>query len=170
MFVGVLGPLFFGLSFVQSAVAIGVGTLPGSATHGYLSSMGPRTGLPQMVAGRSAFGFAGNAIPSILNSVMAGVGGFAVNSVSGALALTTLTGMPGVLSLVLVVAVQVVVACFGHNLVHVFERFAFPVLAVIFLLATVVIFSKADLGAPSSGGGVGGFLVLASAAFGYAAS
>jgi nucleobase:cation symporter-1, NCS1 family len=169
VFVGVLGPLFFGLSFVQSAAAIVLGTALGSVTHGYLSSMGPKTGLPQMVAGRSAFGFAGNAIPSGINSVMAGVGWFAVNSVSGALALTALTGMPGVLSLLVVVAIQVVVAFFGHNLVHVFERFAFPVLAVIFLVATVLIFSKSHLGAPSSGGGIGGFLVLTSAAFGYAA-
>ena len=169
VFVGVLGPLFFGLSFVQSAAAIVLGSALGSATHGYLSSMGPKTGLPQMVAGRSAFGFLGNAIPCVINSVMAGIGWFAVNSVSGALALTTLTGMPGVLSLVIVVAVQVVVAFFGHNLVHVFERYAFPVLAVIFLVATVITFSKAHLGAPGGGGGIGGFLVLTSAAFGYAA-
>lgn len=169
VFVGVLGPLFFGLSFVQSAGAIVLGTALGSATHGYLSSGGPKTGLPQMVASRSAFGFLGNAIPSLINSVMAGIGWFAVNSVSGALALTALTGMPQVLSLLIVVVLQVVVAFFGHNLVHVFERYAFPVLALIFLVATVVTFAKANLGAPGSGGGIGGFLVLTSAAFGYAA-
>jgi purine-cytosine permease-like protein len=169
VFVGVLGPLFFGLSFVQSAIAILVGTALGSLTHGYLSAMGPRSGFPQMVAARSAFGFLGNVVPCVINAVMAGIGWFAVNSVSGALALNALTGMPPLLSLALVVAVQVVVAFFGHNLVHQFERFAFPVLAVIFLSATVVTFAKADLGAPGSGGGTGGFLVLASAAFGYAA-
>jgi nucleobase:cation symporter-1, NCS1 family len=169
VFVGVLGTLFFGLNFAQSAAAIVIGTGLGSLTHGYLSTMGPKTGLPQMVAGRSAFGFLGNAIPSLLNSVMAGIGWFAVNSVSGALALNTLTGMPDVLCLLIVVVAQVVVAFFGYNLVHVFERYAFPVLAVIFLVATVIIFSKAHLGTPSSGGGIGGFLVLAAAAFGYAA-
>jgi purine-cytosine permease-like protein len=89
--------------------------------------------------------------------------------VSGALALNTLTGLPGVLSLLIVVAVQVVVAFFGHNLVHVFERYAFPVLAVIFLVAALITFSKAHLDAAGTGGGVGGFLVLTSAAFGYAA-
>ncbi|MGZ4437281.1 MAG: purine-cytosine permease family protein [Nocardioides sp.] len=169
VFVGVLGPLFFGLSFAQSAAAIVLGTVLGSATHGYLSAMGPKTGLPQMVAGRSAFGFLGNAIPSVINSVMGGIGWFAVNSVSGALALATLTGLPGVVSLLIVVALQVVVAFFGHNLVHVFERYAFPVLAVIFLVATVITFSKSHLGAPGQGGGIGGFLVLTAASFGYAA-
>ena len=169
IYVGVLGTLFFGLSFWQSALAIVIGSALGSLTHGYLSSMGPRTGLPQMVAARSAFGFAGNAIPALLNSLMAGIGWFAVNSVSGALALSSLTGLPGPVCLLAVVLVQVVVAFFGYNLVQVFERYAFPVLAVIFLVATVIVLGKAHLGAPSQGGGIGGFLVLVSASFGYAA-
>jgi len=39
------------------------------------------------------------------------------------------------------------VAFFGHNLVHMFERWAFPVLVVIFAIASVVIVSKAHTGA-----------------------
>ena len=37
---------------------------------------------------------------------------------------------------------QIAVAFFGHNLVHAFEQYAFPLLAVIFLIASVVILSK----------------------------
>ena len=136
VFVGVIGTLFFGLSFTQAALAIVLGTALGSITHGYLSTMGPRTGLPQMVAARSAFGFWGNALPAVISSAMAGIGWFAVNSVSGALALSSLTDLPKLASLLIVVGVQVVVAFFGYNFVHVFERFAFPVLGVIFLVAT----------------------------------
>jgi NCS1 family nucleobase:cation symporter-1 len=169
VFVGVIGTLFFGLSFTQAALAIVIGTALGSITHGYLSTMGPRTGLPQMVASRSAFGFWGNALPAVISSVMAGIGWFAVNSVSGALALSALTDLPGVVCLLVVVGVQVVVAFFGHNFVHVFQRFAFPVLAVIFLVAIVIVFTKAEPGAPGGGGGFGGFMLLASASFGYAA-
>ncbi|MFC6343050.1 purine-cytosine permease family protein [Nocardioides hankookensis] len=169
VFVGVIGTLFFGLSFAQAALAIVLGTALGSITHGYLSTMGPRTGLPQMVASRTAFGFWGNAVPAVISSVMAGIGWFAVNSVSGALALSALTDLPGVACLLVVVGIQVVVAFFGHNFVHVFERFAFPVLAVIFLVAIVIVFTKADPGAPGGGGGFGGFMLLASASFGYAA-
>ncbi|MBZ5741234.1 purine-cytosine permease family protein [Nocardioides mangrovi] len=169
VFVGVIGTLFFGLSFTQAALAILLGTALGAITHGYLSTMGPRTGLPQMVASRTAFGFWGNALPAVVSSVMAGIGWFAVNSVSGALALASLTDLPDVVCLLIVVGIQVVVAFFGHNFVHVFERFAFPVLAVIFLVAIVVVFTKADPGAPSGGGGFGGFMLLASASFGYAA-
>ena len=169
VFVGALGTLFFGLGFGQAATAIVVGTLGGSLTHGYLSTMGPRTGLPQMVAARSAFGFAGNAIPSTVNALTAGIGWFAVNSVSGALALASLTDLPDVLCLLVVVVAQVLVAFFGYNLVHVFERYAFPVLAVVFVTAAVIVFTKADPGSAPGGGGFAGWMLLAAASFGYAA-
>ena len=46
-----------------------------------------------------AFGFKGNAVPSVLMSVTAGVGWFATNSVSGAFALSTLFGIGPLLGL-----------------------------------------------------------------------
>jgi nucleobase:cation symporter-1, NCS1 family len=171
VFVGVIGVLFFGLSFWMAALAILVGTAGGALTHGVLSSWGPKHGLPQMVIGRSAFGFLGNLLPAGLMSITAGIGWFAVNSVSGALALATLTDMSKGLSLVIIVVVQIAVAFFGHNLVHVFERVAFPFLAVVFVIAAVSVFSKAHLGAKAFGGTptTGAFLLTVGAAFGYAA-
>ena len=47
------------------------------------------------------------------------------------------------LCLLIIVVVQIAVAFLGHNLIHVFERYAFPVLVIIFLIAAVVILSKA---------------------------
>src|SRR5262249_7340488 len=88
----------------------------------------------------------------------AGIGWFAVNSVSGTFALNTLTHLPKPLCLLIIVVVQVVVAFFGHNVVQLFERYAFPVLAVIFVIATIIILSKSSPGAPSHGGGSGGVL------------
>ena len=167
--VGILGPLFFGLSFWQSALAIVLGTGLGSLSHGVLSTWGPKHGLPQMVISRAAFGFFGNILPAGLNAVVAGIGWFAVNSVSGALALHALTHAPKGLCLVIVVVAQMLIAFFGHNLVHAFERYAFPVLAVIFVVASIVVLSKAHPGAPGGGGGIGGFLLMFGATFGYAA-
>ncbi len=112
-----------------------------------MSLRGPKYGVPQMVLSRLGFGYWGNALPAGLNSVTAGIGWFAVNSVSGALALNVLTHLPQVLCLLIIVAVQVVVAFFGYNLVHLFERYAFPILTVIFLIAAGVILSKAHPGA-----------------------
>jgi purine-cytosine permease-like protein len=71
--------------------------------------------------------------------------------------------------LLIVVALQVVVAFFGHNLVQVFERWAFPVLAIAFIIAVAYTFAHADPGAAKGGGGIGGFLLTVGAAFGYAA-
>src|SRR5436305_5816216 len=122
-----------------------------------------------MILSRIGFGYRGNILPAGLNAVVAGIGWFAVNSVSGALALATLTKLPSSFCLVIVVVAQVVIAFFGHNLVHVFERYAFPLLAIAFVLASVVILAKSHPAAAKGGGGVGGFLLTVGAAFGYAA-
>jgi NCS1 family nucleobase:cation symporter-1 len=172
IFVGVIAVAFFGLGFWQAMLALVLGTAAGALTQGILSTWGPREGLAQMVLSRTAFGYRGNIIPAALNTVMAGLGWFAVNSVSGAFALTTLTRMPLVLSLLIVVVIEVAVAFVGHNLVQVFERYASYVLGAIFLVATVVIFAHADLGFVQKGGSnfsVAGFTLAAGAAFGYAA-
>jgi nucleobase:cation symporter-1, NCS1 family len=170
VFVGVISVLYFGQTFGQAIAAIVVGTALGSLTHGLLSARGPRTGVPQMVLSRIAFGYRGNALPAGLNAVIAGIGWFAVNSVSGSLALNALTGMPAWLCLLLIVLVQVGVAFFGHNLVHVFERAVLPILAVAFLLATIFTFSAATPEtAAGNTGGIGGFLLTVGATFGYAA-
>jgi NCS1 family nucleobase:cation symporter-1 len=170
IFVGVISVLYFQQTFGQAVAAIVLGTALGSATHGVLSARGPSMGVPQMILSRIGFGYRGNILPAGLNAVVAGIGWFAVNSVSGALALATLTGMPDLLCLVIVVILQVAIAFFGHNLVQAFERYAFPVLAVIFLITSIITLSKA---APSSvaaqTGGLGGFLLTVGAAVGYAA-
>jgi len=171
IFVGVLAAMVFTKSFGAAVATIVLGTALGSATHGILSARGPSMGVPQMVLSRIGFGYRGNILPAGINSLVAGIGWFAVNSVSGALALATLTKLPDLLCLVIVVLAQVAVAFFGHNLVHAFERYAFPVLAIIFLITSVVILSKAHYGSVNTKaiGGVGGFLISVGATFGYAA-
>jgi nucleobase:cation symporter-1, NCS1 family len=167
IFVGVLGVSAFGLGFWEAALALVLGSAIGGITQGILSLRGPRFGVPQMVLSRLGFGYWGNALPAGLNAVTAGIGWFAVNSVSGALALNVLTHMPQVLCLIIIVAIQVVVAFFGYNLIHVFERYAFPVLTIIFLIAAGVVLSKAHPGA-SHHTIPGAFLLTFGASFGYA--
>ena len=172
--VGILGPLAFGLTFWQSVAAIVLGTVLGSVTHGVLSTWGPPSGLCQMVLSRVGFGYRGNILPAGINAVIAGIGWFAVNSVSGALALHVLvSALPDWLCLLIVVGAQLGIAFYGHNLVQAFERYAGPVLAVVFLVGLVVVFSKSHPGAARIDPGFplptsGGFLIEAAAAFGYA--
>jgi len=167
IFVGVLAVALFGLGFWEAVLAIVLGSGLGGLTQGLLSRRGPTFGVPQMVLSRLGFGYWGNILPAGLNSLTAGIGWFAVNSVSGALALNTLTHMPQVLCLLIIVAVQIVVAFLGYNLIHVFERYAFPVLAIIFLIASGVILSKAHPGAAHHTI-PGAFLLTFGATFGYA--
>jgi NCS1 family nucleobase:cation symporter-1 len=172
IFVGVIAVAFFGLGFWEAMVALALGTAVGALTQGILSTWGPREGLAQMVLSRTAFGYRGNILPAAINTVMAGLGWFAVNSVSGAFALSTLTGMPTVLSLLIVVIIEVAVAFIGHDLVQVFERYSSYILGAIFIVATITIFVHADFGFVQKGGSnfsFAGFTLAAGAAFGYAA-
>jgi len=169
VFVGVIAVAFFGQTLLQATLAIVLGTALGSVSHGLLGTRGPLFGVPQMIMSRIPFGFRGNILPAGLNAVTAGIGWFAVNSVSGAFALNTLTKMPKLLCLVIVVVAQISIAFYGHNLVHAFERVAFPLLAVAFVLALIVILPKASSSGAPGGQGIGGFLLTVGAAFGYAA-
>lgn len=168
VFVGVIGVWYFGQSFWMASLAIVLGTALGSISMGALAVRGPLFGVPQMVLSRIGFGWLGNILPAGINSLVAGVGWFAVNSVSGAFALNALLGWNTKLCLLIIVVVQLAVAFFGHNLVHAFERWSFPVLVLVFLIAAVVIAGKSHPGAHVAGV-PGGWLITFGAAFGYAA-
>src|SRR5215467_14657312 len=168
IFVGIIGVWFFGQTFWSVTLAVVLGTALGSLSMGVLAARGPLFGVPQMVLSRIGFGFLGNILPAGLNSVVAGIGWFAVNSVSGAFALNALLGWNKPLCLVIIVLLQIAVAFFGHNFVHIFERWSFPFLVIVFAIASVVILSKAHFGAPAHNT-IGGFLITFGAAFGYAA-
>jgi nucleobase:cation symporter-1, NCS1 family len=169
IFVGVISVSFFGQSFWAAVGAIVLGTALGALAQGFLSSRGPGFGVPQMVQSRISFGWIGNILPAGLNSVTAGIGWFAVNSVSGALALSALTGINDWVCLVIVGIAQTTLAFYGHNLIQLFERWMLPLLGVAFLIATVVILSKSHPGSSHTTGGIGGFLLSVGATFGYAA-
>ena len=174
VFVGVLGVAIFGLSFWETALAILIGSALGSATHYVLSSWGPKFGVPMMVESRGAFGFLGNILPAGLNAFTGSIGWFIVNSVSGAFALLALVNLGPSwfwLGFLVIVVAQVLAATFGHNFIHLFERFALPLLGVVFILATVFIFSHANVGAGAAAGTnhFASFTLLLTATFGYAA-
>ena len=168
IFVGIIGVWFFGQSFWMATLAIVLGSALGSLSMGFLAARGPLFGVPQMVLSRIGFGFLGNILPAGINALVAGVGWFAVNSVSGAFALNALLGWNTKLCLLIIVIAELGVAFFGHNLVHTFERWSFPFLVVVFAIASVVIVSKAHPGAHVAGV-PGGWLITFGAAFGYAA-
>ena len=178
VFVGVLGIAFFGLNMWETFTAILVGTALGSLTHYVVSTWGPKFGVPMMVESRGAFGFLGNILPAGLNTFTGTIGWFIVNSVSGAFALQALAllinlSLPFWLTFLVIVVAQVTIATLGHNFIHVFERWALPLLGIVFAAATLFIFTKANFGVgakPIPGvGEFGGWMLLFTATFGYAA-
>lgn len=172
VFLGVLAVAAFGQSFWAAVAAIVLGTGLGAIAQGVLSARGPEFGVPQMILSRIPFGFMGNWLPAGLNSVVAGVGWFAVNSVSGTLALNALFGLPNLAGLLIVVAAQITIAFLGHNFIHSFERLALPLLAVAFTLTTLVILTKAEPGSLTGNpeiSPVAAFTLTLGTTFGYAA-
>jgi nucleobase:cation symporter-1, NCS1 family len=170
IFIGVLAVGIFGLNLWQAALAIILGTGLGSITHAVLSSWGPKFGVPMMVQGRGAFGFLGNILPAGLNGLTASFGWFIVNSVSGAFALQALfpsLNIPFFLAFLVIVVAQVLVATLGHNLIHVFERWALPILGIVFLIACGFIFANGHWGY-SPKPIPGAWTLSFTAAFGYA--
>jgi nucleobase:cation symporter-1, NCS1 family len=172
VFVGILGVAVFHLTFWQAIAAVVLGNAFGALTQGVLSTWGPREGLAQLVLSRTAFGNRGNILPAGINALVAGLGWFAVNSVSGAFALSTLfPGLPTWTSLIIIVVLEIIVAFVGHDLVQLFERYASIILGIIFIIATIAVFAHTDVNAAHKdlAFSLGGFTLTTAAAFGYAA-
>jgi NCS1 family nucleobase:cation symporter-1 len=123
-----------------------------------------------MVLGRTAFGKWGNLIPAGLSTLVAGIGWFAVNSVSGGLALSALSGLPVAAALAIVVLAQIAIAFVGHNLIQVWERYTSYGLAVVWIIVTfMILFGGHKAGFHASSFNIGGFTLAAGAAYGYTA-
>ena len=164
IFIGALA-VFAGLNVWQAIIAVALGNALAAVTHGWFSSWGPRHGVPQMVISRSAFGLRGNILPAATSTLVAGIGWFAVNTTSGAFALTSLTNLPVAVSVTIIIVVQVVAAFIGHNFIQKFERYAFFYLAVVFAIVAVIIIIVTGLSL-AFGDTSGGFRRLIQIVFG----
>lgn len=172
--VGLTIVAFYGTDLRDATIGIVLGNVTGFSVLGVLATMGPRYGVPQMVAGRLAFGRFGNIAPATL-SFLAGVGWFAINTVFGAYALQSIAGWPYPLALATMIALQIVLAVYGYNLIHLFERASVMLLALGFLTLAAVTFPRAQWfgtfngHALSAGGGpTAAFIFAGALAFSYA--
>ena len=173
VFVGALA-IGFGLNVWQGILAVLVGNALAGITHGILSTWGPSAGLPQMVLSRNAFGKWGNLVPAGLSTLVAGIGWFAVNTISGTFALEALVpGLGTYGALAIIILVQVGVAFVGHNLIQKWERYASYFQAVVWIIVIVSIFTLngAFNVAPAESAAFpwAGFTLTAGAAYGYTA-
>jgi len=135
---------FIGLGFWTSIAAIIVGNLVGSVIVGLLATMGPKTGMAQMPLARLAYGKS-IVVPGLLNWVSC-IGWDGINSVFGAAAISILTGLPFVVSLLFIVICQGALGILGYEAIHTFEKYMAIVLAVMFAELTVAIAGQASTG------------------------
>ncbi len=166
-------PIHLGLPWPWTILAILLGNLLGGLLLGLAAAMGPAAGYPQLVLARRAFGRVGGYLPAALNWIST-VGWLTVNTVLGAFGLVVLLpGLPFFVAVLILIAVQFVLAVFGHNLIHAFERWMAVVLGVVFVIASIVVLtgpvppgSYQPLGAH----GFSLFAIVLAASFSYIAS
>jgi NCS1 family nucleobase:cation symporter-1 len=134
LFTASLLTTYYGLGVWDGFIATVLGTVCAAIILGLLSNTGPRSGLPQIVFTRRIFGLRGSYLGAALTLFLA-VGWFAVDCVIAALAGMQLLGVQNrglTVALVLVIAaVSVVVAVFGHQTIKVLETYGAVTFAVL---------------------------------------
>jgi NCS1 family nucleobase:cation symporter-1 len=132
----------FGLGVAEAIVAVAVGSVAAAILHGLLSVAGPRFGTSQVVASRQTFGLRG-AFGGAFFTLFLAVGWFAVDCVIAAQALVQLGHLAGIptgtvlngIALLVVVALSVLVAVYGHQTIAIFEKYG----AIVFVLFCAVL-------------------------------
>jgi len=131
--VGVLSVQAFGLTVRQALPVLLIGNVLGGVALGLSAAMGPKLGFPQMMSSRSSFGRRGNYAFAGLNWVST-AGWFTVNTILGVEAAQAVYPWLNFYALAAaLVAVQVLIAVYGHDFIHLFEKAMSLVLGLLFL-------------------------------------
>jgi nucleobase:cation symporter-1, NCS1 family len=148
---GALG-IQLGLSLLQTLAVVVIGNLLGAALFGTVCLMGHRTGVPQMVLGRLAFGRRGAYLPALVQVLMP-MGWVATNTwivldlCVAALERMGVSGGPELKYLIaaIVMVLQIAIAAWGFNAIKVFERYTMPVILAIMATMTAMAFARVDI-------------------------
>jgi len=132
-------PVSLGLPLPSIILALLIGNVLGSLFLALSVAMGPRMGFPQMFISRWSFGTKGNYIFSALNWIST-AGWFTVNVILGSFALQVLIpSIPFYVAALCTTAAEVLLAIYGYDMIHSFEKVMAVVLGALFLFATALI-------------------------------
>ncbi|KAM3541215.1 hypothetical protein ARSEF1564_005840 [Beauveria bassiana] len=164
----------FGLDLRQTLLITILVSMLGGAVVGAAATFGAATGLRQMSVSRFSFGWWPSKVIAVLNCIQQ-LGWAAVSCITGGLALTAVSD--GRVSLVLGIVILAVVAWFisvvGLNAILVYERYAWIIFFVIFLIIFGETGRYADNTTPATATGAnlaGGVLSLIAVVYGSSAS
>ncbi|MHB8589271.1 MAG: purine-cytosine permease family protein [Candidatus Dormibacteraceae bacterium] len=139
LFTASLLTTYYGLGVWDGLLATGLGTVSAAVILGLLSNSGPRSGAPQIVFTRQIFGLRGSYLGAGLTLFLA-IGWFAVDCVIAAQAGAQLIGGGNrwiTLGLVLLIAaISVAVAIFGHETIKVLATYG----AIVFAALSLALF------------------------------
>lgn len=166
MIVGFIGPsLDLGVGWSVLAVTLGVAI--GTFFMAFHANQGPRMGLPQMIQSRAQFGGQGAVLP-FAATVFVYIGFLVFDVILAAQGLRLVLPIDARVLYPVLVAVSIVIAVVGHDLLHFVQRWLTVLLIVVFAVLTALALALPP--APDAGNvGWNGsaFLVQLSLAAGY---
>lgn len=133
--IGLLGPPVFGLGLTDSCLTILFFVTFSSAGVAYLATFGPKTGLRQMSVSRYSFGWYGNKVMAGLQCASC-VGWSAVNATVGGQTLRSVSNnkLPTPVGIVIIAALTWFVAMVGYKWVHIYERYEWIPVVIVYLI------------------------------------
>lgn len=163
---GALG-VILGLPLPWAIVALAIGNLLGGVVMALHSAQGPKLGIPQMIQSRAQFGMIGAVVPLILVLLMY-VGYFASSAILGGSALADWWGVSPDVGIIIVAALCAVLAVYGYQLIHRFERWISLISGLGFLYLSIVLIRNNNVGAawhaPGSAATAGTFILVVAVA------
>ncbi|KAK3679848.1 hypothetical protein LTR78_000224 [Recurvomyces mirabilis] len=125
----------FGLSLKQSILISIFGSLLGGAVSGFCATLGAATGLRQISIGRYSMGWYPNKIIAFLNTLQQ-LGWSAVGCITGGLALQAVSGgsLSIVVGIIIIAFVSFLISLVGLRFILIYERYAWLIYLVIFLI------------------------------------
>ncbi|KXT16951.1 hypothetical protein AC579_7426 [Pseudocercospora musae] len=141
----------FGLSLKQSILITIFASILGGAVSGFCATMGPATGLRQISIGRYSLGWYPNKIIAALNTIQQ-LGWSAVGCITGGLALTAVSngGVSIVLGIIIIAVCSLAISFIGLRAILVYEKYAWLVYFIIFIIIFGMTGPYADNSTPSS--------------------
>ncbi len=157
-----------GLALQYAILAIVIGVCLGTFCMAFHANQGPRMGLPQMIQSRAQFGLRGAIVP-FTAVVFVYIGFNVFNVILATDAINTV--IPGARApwYTLMIAVAVLIAVIGHDLLHTVQRWLTYVMISVFAVLTVsaLLTLQADSAVADAHFSWSAFLIQLSAAAGY---
>ncbi|WP_409284056.1 purine-cytosine permease family protein [Pseudomonas protegens] len=157
-----------GLALQYAILAIVIGVCLGTFCMAFHANQGPRMGLPQMIQSRAQFGLRGAIVP-FTAVVFVYIGFNVFNVILATDAINTV--VPGARApwYTLMIAIAVLIAVVGHDLLHTVQRWLTYVMISVFAVLTVsaLLTLQADAAVADAHFSWSAFLIQLSAAAGY---